>query len=198
MRPQLRTLLAVLICAAALTLAGCGSDDPEEDAGADLARVASDQAVPNEPTTDEQGWTAITDEPSGITFTMPESIEPQANTATVADGSSVSLRNYFAMTDGGIEVGVNVIDTPGEDYDFDAGIEGVAGSLGGEVVARSDGEVAGNQAVDVEMTFGEGYIVFFQLVTGEEHIVQALASGPESERAAVQRTYQELSDSVVH
>lgn len=222
MQLKLRTLPAVLISVAALTLAGCGgSDEPDAsgDAGSDPAGIVSDstaetepaeptepadattgaQATPDEqPTTDAPEWASITDEPSGITFTMPEHTEPQTNSATVGDGSSVSLRNYSAMTDGEIELGFNVIDTPGADYDFDAGIQGVAGSLDGEVVTRSETEVDGNPAVDVEMTFGEGYIVFFQLVTGEEHIVQALASGPESERDAVRQTYQQLSGSVAY
>lgn len=219
MQLQLRTRPAVLISVAALTLAGCGGSDDSDasgSAGSDPAGIVSDptaeteptepaeattgaRATPDEqPTTDAPEWASITDEPSGITFTMPEPTEPQTNSATVGEDSSVSLRNYSTMTDDEIELGFNVIDTPGEDYDFDAGIQGVAGSLGGEVVTQSETEVDGNPAVDVEMTFGEGYIVFFQLVTGEEHIVQALASGPEGERDAVRRTYQQLSDSVAY
>lgn len=212
MQLQLRTLPAVLISVAALTLAGCGgSDDPEKASGnagsAPTEAVSDPAAEPSEPaepteqaTPDEESgdaeWVGMTDEPSGITFTMPERIEPESNSASVGDGSSVSLRNYSAMAGDEIEIGLNVIDTPGADYDFDAGIQGVAGTLDGEVVTKNETEVDGNPAVDVEMTYGEGYIVFFQLVTGEEHIVQALASGPESERATVQQNYQQLSDSV--
>jgi hypothetical protein len=208
MRLSLRTLPAVLLSAAALTLSACGgSDDPDPsaDTGTTPVGTASEPtesaaaAEPSEQATgdaDDAEWVAITDEPSGITFSMPEAIEAQANSATVADGTSVALRNYSVMVEGDVELGFNVIDTAGEGYDFDAGIQGVADTLGGDVVSTTETEAGGYPAVDVEMTYGEGYIVFFQLVTGEEHIVQSLASGPESQRAAVQQTHQQLSDSV--
>ena len=208
MRLKLRTVPAALLSAAALLVfsaCGGGSDDTvtPADAGTlapatetDVATTAPEVQPTGEPTSDEAEWFIITDQPSGITFTMPEQIDAQSNTATVADGTSVALRNYSAMTVDDIEVGFNVIDTPGEEYDFDAGIEGVATTLGGEVVSRTETEVAGGPAVDVEMTYGDGYIVFFQLVTGDEHIVQSLASGPQSERAAVEVTYEQLSESV--
>lgn len=212
MRLQLRTIPAVLLSTAALALSACGgSDDPDPssvDTGATPAGSDSEpstaetdepaeSAEPTEQATaDETEWVAITDEPSGITFTMPELVEPQANDAAVGEGASVALRNYTTMAEEDIEVGFNVIDTPGADYDFDAGIQGVANSLGGEVVSTTEAEVDGNEAVDVEMTYGEDYIVFFQLATGEEHIVQSLASGRQGERDAVQQTYRQLTDSV--
>lgn len=207
MRLKLRTFPAVLLSAAVLALSACGGSDdsdPPADAGTTPAATVSESTASADPepteqaTADESEWIVITDEPSGITFEMPERAEPQANSATVADGTPVDLRNYSLMTDGDVELGFNVIDTPGKDYDFDAGINGVAATLGGEVVSTTETQVDGNAAVDVEMTYGEGYIVFFQLVTGKEHIVQALASGPEDERAAIQRTYQQLSDSVAY
>lgn len=215
MQLQLRTLPSVLLFTA-LALSACGGSDDSgpssDDAGSVPAGSVSDPSANSEPTdpaaptdsaepteqatADETEWVAITDEASGITFEMPEAADPQANSATVAEGMSVDLRNYSAMVGDDIELGFNVIDTPGADYDFDAGIQGVAASLDGEVVSSTEAQVDGNEAVDVEMIYGEEYIVFFQLVTGEEHIVQSLASGPQSERAAVQQTYQQLSDSV--
>jgi hypothetical protein len=45
--------------------------------------------------------------------------------------------------------------------------------------------VAGSPAVDVEMTYGEDKVVLFQLVSTDEHVMQTLVSGPESEREAV-------------
>jgi hypothetical protein len=207
MRHKLRTVPAALLSAAAtLVLSACGGsgDDAPPDAGTlapatatEVETTAPTDAQPTaEPTNDDAEWFSITDQPSGITFMMPEQIDAESNTATVADGTSVALRNYSAMTMDDIEVGFNVIDTPGEGYDFDAGIEGVATTLDGEVVSRTETDVAGSPAVDVEMTYGDGYIVFFRLVTGDEHIVQSLASGPQTERAAVEVTYQQLSESV--
>ncbi|HEX6198572.1 MAG TPA: hypothetical protein VFZ37_21895 [Jiangellaceae bacterium] len=196
MRVALRTFPAVLLCAV-LTLSACGgSDDADPSADVGSTTTGSGPALPEQATADESEWVELTDEPSGIRFKMPEPTEPQADSATMPDGTPVTLRQYSLLTERDVELGVNVIDTPGTDYDFDAGIDGVAGTLDGEVISTAETEVGGDPAVDVEISYGEGYIVFFRLVTGEEHIVQSLASGPESERAAVRRTHRRLSESV--
>jgi hypothetical protein len=183
-----RSVLSLFVTAAlAVSLAGCGGDDDRADAGAPTPTTAAEQA----------GWVSITDEPSGARFSLPTRAEPLEDTATVEDGSEVLLRNYSSVAlDGVVEVGFNIIDTHGGDYDLDAGVAGVADTLGGEVVSSVDTEVDGRPAVDVEMTYGADKIVLFQLVSAGEHIMQTLASGPTSEREAVEITYRKLNESL--
>jgi hypothetical protein len=141
-------------------------------------------------------WVTVTDEPSGATFQLPDPAEPNVNTATTDDGGEVALRNYAAITDDGIELGFNIIDTPGDAYDLEAGVEGVATTLGGEVVSSVHTEVSGQEAVDVEMTYGDDRFVLFTLISTDEYVMQTLASGPESERPAVEATFEQLNESL--
>lgn len=210
-----RPTTALLTSAAlVVALSACGSDDegPEplesdspaaetgepDESDSDDATDESDAAEEDaDAGDDEADWVVLTDEPSGTTFALPERVDPEENSATISDGSSVQLRNYSAMaTSGEIEVGFNVIDTPGEQYSFEAGVDGVANTLGGEVISTNEIEVSGHDAVDVEMAYGGDYIVFFQLITTDDHILQALASGPEAERDVVEEAYQQLGDSL--
>lgn len=167
-----------------------GTEPPSDDAGDDEGDAGASEDTGSE-------WIDLTDEPSGARFALPSQAEPMENTAPVSDGSTVSLRNYSAMTlDGLVEVGFNVIDTPGDEYSFEAGVDGVASTLDGEVVDSTEIDVDGNAGVDVEMTYGEGYVVLFQLITTEDHIIQTLASGPQAERAVVEDVYQQLNESL--
>lgn len=171
-------------------------DKPTDDAQADDSDGESDSAERDE---DKSGgeWVNLTDKASGARFALPSKVEPRENTATVQDGSDVSLRNYATQVgDGVVEVGFNIIDTPGASYDLEAGVDGVASTLEGEVVASSDTEVDGHAAVDVEISYGEDMLVLFQLIRAGDHVMQTLASGPQSDRETVEATYQELNESL--
>lgn len=204
-----KSVLSLFATAAlAVSLAGCGGDDSEQDDAAAQAqptaaeratRDGADEPEDGDPVDEDEreNWVSITDEPSGARFALPTETEPLANTAVIEDGSEVSLRNYSSTSlDGVVEVGFNIIDADGSDYDLEAGVAGVASTLGGEVVSSVDTEIDGRPAVDVEMIYGEDKIVLFQLVSTDEHIMQTLASGPTSERAAVEITYQKLNESL--
>lgn len=170
------SLLLIAVLCLAVALGGCAGDDP----------AAAD------------GWVPLVDEPSGAQFALPGEPEAHADSLPADDGSQVPLRNYVSVAeDGLVEVGLNVLDVPGESYDLDAGVAGVAQTLGGEVVSAVDTDVAGNPAVEVELSYGADMLVRFQLISTDEHVLQTLASGPESERDAVEATFQQLNDSLV-
>lgn len=179
----------LLAAAASLVLlvAGCAGDD----AGG-VAETADAGGG-----TDGGGWELVTDDASGARFELPAPSESHEDTAAVADGTEVSLRNYAAVTpDQAVEVGLNVLDVPGGSYDLEAGVAGVADTLAADVVSAVPIEVDGNPAVEVELSYGDDMFVLFQLITTDEHVLQTLASGPESERAAVEATFQQLNDSL--
>jgi hypothetical protein len=209
-RKPIITLLTSVALAA--VLAACGGDDGGSDPGesgetpvtteedretreSDETGETTDAEEEAEEAAADAAWFALTDDPSGATFELPVDTDPEKNTATIGDGRTVDLRNYSALSDD-IEVGFNIIDTPGAYYSFEDGVDGVAATLGGDVVSTSSIEVAGHPAVDVEMTYGDGYIVFFQLITTDDYIVQSLASGPESKRDQVEQAYHRLNESV--
>jgi len=199
-RKAISSLLAS--SALAVVLAGCGSGHLGQELAAPATpTVTGAPGIDDQVETGESGpldqWVPITDEPSGARFSLPTDAEPMEDTATVEDGSHVELRNYSSIAMGGVvEVGFNIIDTEGTGYDLEAGVDGVANTLDGEVVSAVDTEVDGSPAVDVEMTYGEDQVVLFQLVSTDDHVLQTLASGPESAREAVEITYQKLNESL--
>ncbi|HEU4541554.1 MAG TPA: hypothetical protein VFR23_10565 [Jiangellaceae bacterium] len=204
-RQPVLIFIAVVMSASA---AACGGDEPTAETTAVRESPAPDTAATGDPSAPDStleddadgesldNWVAITDGPSGATFLLPDPAEPLADTAITEDGGEVALRNYSATTDNGIELGFNIIDTPGDSYDLDAGVEGVANTLGGEVVSSVDTEVSGQEAVDVEMTYGDDMFVLFTLVPTEDYVMQTLASGSESERPAVEATFEQLTESL--
>ncbi|MGH8825931.1 MAG: hypothetical protein ACRDVN_15850, partial [Jiangellaceae bacterium] len=117
----------VVVCGVLVLTAGCGVGERDEPV---------------------DGWTTVTDGPSGARIDLPEAAEPTADTATAANGPAVTLRNYTASAAGGaVEVGFNVLDTNGGRYDFDAGVVEVATSLDGRVVSSRPTAVDGHAAV---------------------------------------------------
>ena len=128
--------------------AACGDDGPaaepanineshatDEIIDADTDNEGSDEPAADQPPDD---WVSVTDEPSGATFLLPDRTEPLKDTAITGDGGQVELRNYTATTDDGIEVGFNIIETPGDSYDLEAGITGGAKNPGGEIGSSGD------------------------------------------------------------
>lgn len=186
--------------------AACGDDGPAvERADINESRETGDEIIDpdtlnegsDEPAADRPaGWVTVTDEPSGATFLLPDPTEPLKDTAVTEDGGEVELRNYTVTTDDGIEVGFNIIETPGDSYDLEAGIAGVANTLGGEILSSEDTELLGQHAVDVEMSYGDDMFVVFTLLSTEDYVMQTLASGPESERPAVEATFEQLTESL--
>lgn len=166
-----------------------GSDEPTADPAPDRAPAEAPDEAPDD-------WVIITDEPTGATFLLPDRTEPLTDTAVTEHGGEVQLRNYEAMTDGGIEVGFNIIETPGDSYDVEAGIAGVANAIGGEVLESEDTVVSGQDAVDVEMSYGNDMFVMFTLIPTEDYVMQALASGPEPDRPVVEATLERLTESL--
>ncbi len=192
---------------AAASVVACGDDEPAIGPAASQQPLVADTATaevlvdPYSGRGDDQDeasdeWVTVTDELSGATFQLPDPSQPDSNTAVTEDGTEVALRNYSATTDGGIEVGLNIIDTPGDSYDLEAGVEGVADSLGGEVVATAESEVAGQDAVGVTMAYGGDKLVLYALISTEDHVLQTLAAGPESERPAIEAAYEHLNGSL--
>jgi hypothetical protein len=151
----------------------------------------------SEPEAARSGWTTVVDEPSGAQIDLPEAARPTSETAPDAGGSSVTLRNYATTAAGGaVEVGFNVLDTHGGRYDFDEGVEQVASSLDGEVVSTKETTVDGHDAVDVEVSYGQGNVVLFQLVNADDHVLQPLVAGPADSRELVEETYEHLTGSL--
>jgi hypothetical protein len=201
-----RQLVLISIAVVMVASAACGDDGPaaepadineshatDEIIDADTDNEGSDEPAADQPPDD---WVSVTDEPSGATFLLPDRTEPLKDTAITGDGGEVELRNYTATTDDGIEVGFNIIETPGDSYDLEAGIAGVASTLGGEVLSSEDTELLGQDAVDVEMSYGDDMFVMFTLISTEDFVMQTLASGPDSERPAVEATFEQLTDSL--
>ena len=200
-QPLLISIAVVMIASAA-----CGHDGPAAERADINESRATDEII--DPDTDSEGsdeppadrtpagWVTVTDEPSGATFLLPDPAEPLKDTAVTEGGGEVELRNYTVTTDDGIEVGFNIIETPGDSYDLEAGIAGVANTLGGEILSSEDTELLGQDAVDVEMSYGDDMFVVFTLISTEDYVMQTLASGPESERPAVEATFEQLTESL--
>lgn len=160
-----------------------------------LALVASCDA--DERATPVDGWTTVTDGPSGARIDLPEAAESTSDTATAANGPAVTLRNYTASAAGGaVEVGFNVLDTRGGRYDFGAGVDQVASSLDGRVVSSRPTAVDGHAAVDVEVSYDGGQVVLFQLVDADDHVLQPLVAGPADRRDLVEETFEHLTSSL--
>jgi hypothetical protein len=200
-QPLLISIALVMIASAA-----CGDGGPAaERADINDSRETGDEIIDpdtldegsDEPAADRPAdWVTVTDEPSGATFLLPDPTAPLKDTAVTEDGGEVELRNYAVTTDDGIEVGFNIIETPGDSYDLEAGIAGVANTLGGEILSSEDTELLGQHAVDVEMSYGDDMFVVFTLISTEDYVMQTLASGPESERPAVEATFEQLTESL--
>ena len=169
-RAALYAILFVMISA-------CGTDDP----------VA--QPAP--------GWVTVVDEPSGARIALPEQSEPSADTAADANGSRVTLRQYAATAaDGTVEVGFNVLDTRGGAYDLDTGVREVATSLHGHIVSTQPTDIDGHDAVSAEISYGADNLVLFQLVNADEHVLQPLVAGHASRRDVVEKTFEQLTESL--
>ena len=201
--PRQPVLISIAVVMAAS--AACGDDGPAAGAASiNESHATYDEII--DPDTDgsdvpaadqsPEDWVSVTDEPSGATFLLPDRTEPMKDTATTENGGDVELRNYVVTTDDGIEVGFNIIETPGDSYDLEAGIAGVASTLGGEILSSEDTEVSGLDAVDVEMSYGNDMFVMFTLISTEDYVMQTLASGPESERPVVEATFEQLTESL--
>jgi hypothetical protein len=109
----------------------------------------------------------------------------------------VTLRQYTATAAGGtVEVGFNVLDTYGGAYDLDVGVREVATTLDGQVVSSRPADIDGHDAVNVELSYGGDNVVLFQLVSADEHVLQPLVAGPASRRDVVERTFEQLTESL--
>ncbi len=172
-----RSLSRLALCGALVVVSGaCGKSEPEPAAS---------------------GWITVTDQPSGASIELPQPTRPQSETAPDADGSSVTLRNYATTAAGGaVEVGFNVLDTGGGRYDLDEGVQQVAFSLDGTVVSKRETDVDGHDAVDVEVSYGRGNVVLFQLVNADDHVLQPLVAGPADRRELVEETFEHLTGSL--
>ena len=143
------------------------------------------------------GWVTVTDEPSGARIALPEKAQPDASTAADANGTQVSLRQYAAtVADGAVEVGFNVLETDGGQYDLETGVREVATSLHGEVVSAQPTDIEGHAAIDVEISYGAGSVVLFQLVSADDYVLQPLVAGPASRREVVEETFEVLTESL--
>jgi hypothetical protein len=173
-----RCLSQVALCTTVLVISSaCSTGDP-------IAQPAN-------------GWVTVTDEPSGARIALPEETEPASTTASDANGSQVTLRQYASMAAGGVvEVGFNVLDTRGGRYDLDTGAREVATRLGGNVVSARPTDIDGHDAVNVEVSYGDDNLVLFQLVSADEHVLQPLVAGPASRRAVVEETFEQLTESL--
>jgi len=201
-----RQPLLISIAVVMFASAACGVDGPAaeptdiNESGASGDEIIDPETLnegSDEPAADRPaGWVTVTDEPSGATFLLPDPTEPLKDTAVTEDGGEVELRNYAVTTDDGIEVGFNIIETPGDSYDLEAGIAGVANTLGGEILSSEDTDLLGHHAVDVEMSYGDDMFVVFTLISTEDYVMQTLASGPESERPAIEATFEQLTESL--
>jgi hypothetical protein len=93
-------------------------------------------------------------------------------------------------------VGFTVLDTEGGSYDLDMGVREVATSLHGQVVSARPTDIDGHAALDVEVSYGAGNVVLFQLVDADDHVLQPLVAGPASRRDVMEKTYEQLTESL--
>jgi hypothetical protein len=143
------------------------------------------------------GWVTVIDQPSGARIALPEESEPASDTAADANGSQVTFRRYEATAaDGAVEVGFNVLDTRGGEYDLDTGVREVATTLHGQIVSTRSTDIDGHDAVNVEVSYGADNLVLFQLVNADEHVLQPLVAGPASRRDVVEKTFEQLTESL--
>jgi hypothetical protein len=157
---------------AGLLLIGCGSGDDAPE-----------------------GWTVIDDEPSGIAVALPEEVDPQEQDSPTADGGTMTSRSYFLVQDG-VEVGFNVLDLGGGTYDLEAGLEGTAGAIDGEIARSEPITVAGYDGLEAEVTFRDEFVAVFQLILLDDHVFQPMVSTEQSNREAADELFGQLLDSV--
>lgn len=176
-RRVLRVSPAVVLTG--LLLTGCGSDD--EASG-------SDAVVP-------EGWTVVTDEPSGIEVGMPEAVDAQEQDAPTSDGGTMTARSYFTVADEVVELGFNVLDLSGGSYDLETGVQGVVDQIGGTVEDKQEITVDGHDAIQAEATF-EGGVAVFQLIVLDDHVLQPLVASAEEDRDTAQEYFDQLTGSI--
>ena len=93
-------------------------------------------------------------------------------------------------------MGFTVLDTEGGSYDLDVGVREVATSLHGQVVSARPTDIDGHAALDVEVSYGAGSVVLFQLVDADDYVLQPLVAGPASRRDVMEKTYEQLTESL--
>ncbi len=141
------------------------------------------------------GWVLITDTPSGVSLALPSAADPVEQAVPAATGETVTVRNYTAL-EADVDIGFNVLDTPAESYSVEAGVEGVARSIGGTVDESAAVETDGHSGIEAEVGYGDGEVAIFRMIVLDEHVVQPLVAGAESDRDELMHYFDQLVDSI--
>ncbi|NED94529.1 hypothetical protein G1H11_04310 [Phytoactinopolyspora alkaliphila] len=171
-RPSLSTTALSSAALVSLLLAGCGSGDDTPE-----------------------GWTMIDDESSGIAVAMPENVDPQEQEAPTSDGGTMTTRSYFVVREG-VEMGFNVLDLDGGTYDLEAGLEGTAAAIEGEIASREPITVDGYDGVEAEVIFQDDFVAVFQLILLDDHVLQPMVSTEQDNRSTGDEYFSQLVDSI--
>ncbi|NDL57696.1 hypothetical protein [Phytoactinopolyspora mesophila] len=171
-----------------------GADDDADDGADDGADDdADDDTLAGVDIPD--GWTLVTDEPSGISVALPDAVAPQEQEAPTGDGGTMTARSFF-MVEGDVEVGFNVLDLDGGMYDLEVGMQGVADQIAGTVERSESITVDGNEGIEAEVSFGADYVTTFQLIELDDHVLQPLVSSEQQNSGQAEEYFEQITNSI--
>ncbi|MEV1054058.1 hypothetical protein [Streptomyces sp. NPDC049887] len=149
------------------------------------------------------GWVKTTDDPTGITVDLPGKATVEKHSERVL-GQEVTSRGYLVETEEGFVVFVVTEVPDAYDMRLDTAlrsfVEGVEKETGTSFVSTGANEttVDGRPALDARIATDEGERMTgsTRLIDGGGYLVQAVTVGPEANEKALEKTHQEIVDSI--
>ncbi|MFD8197645.1 hypothetical protein [Streptomyces wuyuanensis] len=149
------------------------------------------------------GWVKTTDAPTGVTVDLPGKATVQKHTERIL-GQDVTSRGYLLETKEGFVV-FAVTEVP-DTYDMrlatelQSFIEGVKEETGSSFISTGAKEttVEGRPALDARIATDEGERMSgsTRLIDGGKYLVQVVSVGPEANEKALNKTHQQIVDSI--
>jgi len=176
------TLGGLVAVALAFTPACSGDDD--DDAGPD------DSAADAE-------WVTTTDAASGISFELPEQVEPQTEQIPAPNGDTLTATIYFVEVGdtGGVSAAVYTVPSGTQSFDLNGSVEGTAQSIGGSVTSTTDATIDERAALEADIAFTqngvEGRDVVAVVVVDDTYVLQLQSLG-EADADTIDTLFQRL------
>lgn len=195
-----RTKRALVLSLAAAAVAGGAVASSTANAAPVTPRTGVVTAIQAEL---RAGWVKTTDAPTGITVHLPGKATVEKHTERVL-GQEVTSRGYLVETGEGFVV-FAVTEVP-DNYDMQlptelqSFMEGVKEETGASFISTGAEEttVEGRPALDARIATDEGERMTgsTRLIDGDRYLVQAVTVGPEANEKALEKTHQEIVDSI--
>lgn len=189
----------VLATAMAVVLAGCAAEEPGIDAGPGSAEDGAaatgsdDGATGSDEGATGSGEGRISDDRSGVSFTLDEAVDPTDQDLDVPGGGSLTARMWF-IEDREPWQGVSVFYLEGTPYDLELGMDGAEQGSGGTPSNRRDITVDGHQGLASDLALAGDVHGRLAMVQVGDHVVQVMSGG--TDRDDVDATFQALVESV--